>query len=60
MTGPLSSADRANLITDQREMEGGGGGGKVREERRGEGGEKRGAGAATPYRGLSLACQYQI
>lgn len=37
MTGPLSSADRANLITDQREMEGGGGGGKVREERRGGG-----------------------
>lgn len=25
MTGPLSRADRANLITDQGEMEGGGG-----------------------------------
>lgn len=45
MTGPLSSADRANLITGQRGM---------------EGGEKGGEGAAATHGGLSPACQYQI
>lgn len=48
MTGPLSSADRANLITGQRGMGGG----------RGEKGG--GEGAATPYSGLSPACQYSL
>lgn len=45
MTGPLSSADRANLITGQRGMEVGGREAKGKE------------GAAAPYYGLSPDCQ---